>query len=242
MMTKKFNPIRLLAMSELFDGKQLKDVIGETLDREGIGLKKLGEATNVPEAYLKFLLEGQPQRLPPLPYVRGYLTKIAQFLGLDRDDLWRLYKNESAGQRSGSSDLLPGNRFAIKTKGKKIIVAVILGLAVLIYLVWNLSQYLGAPVLEISLPATATTVSSEETTVIEGRTDYSNKLTINNEQIYLDKDGHFKKEYPLQEGLNYFEIIAKKFLGGETKIIRKVVYQKPVVVEEVENDSKIQKK
>jgi hypothetical protein len=219
-------------MTESFDGRQLRDIINETLDRENISVKKLSETTNVPESYLKFLLDGQPQRLPPSPYVRGYLTKIAQFLDLDRDSLWELYKSESNEYRSGALDRLPDNRFALKTKGKKIIVAVILGIAVLVYLIWNLSQYLGAPILEISLPATETTTSSEETTVIEGRTDYSNKLTINNEQIYLDQDGHFKKEYPLQEGLNYFEIVAKKFLGGETKIIRKVVYQKLTPIEE----------
>lgn len=207
------------------ESRQLKDILAEAIDNKNFNIKKLSEITGIHERHLKLLLEGGLRKLPPAPYVRGYLTKISQALGLDRDELYQIYKNEIEGFSSGPEDRLPGNRFVIRSSGKKIIFYGILGLAIASYLLWNMDKLLGVSYLEVIYPDEDSISVFEESIVIEGKTDFSNKLTINNEQIYLDKDGHFKKEYSLQEGLNTFEIISKKFLGRESRVMKKVIKQ-----------------
>lgn len=215
------------------DGRQLKEIIAEALSQQNFSVKKLVETTNIPENYIKLFLDGQLHKLPPAPYVRGYLTKIAQVLGLDKDELWQVYKNEVKTYSSGPLDRLPSNRFVIKSGGKKILFFGVLGLMVVSYLIWNANQLIGVPYLQINNPSENTTIVSYPVFMIDGKTDVSNKLTINNEQIYIDKDGQFKKKYDLQSGLNNFEIVAKKFLGREMKIIKKIIYEEPIKVEEV---------
>ncbi len=210
------------------DGKLLKDILQEGLDNQGWGIKKLTEDTSIQERHIRLLLDGDLKKLPPAPYVRGYLLKICRALELDMQDVWQTYKNEVEGGSSGPLDLLPSNRFAIQSKAKKFLIWGGLGILIISYLGWNSRQLIGSPILQIIAPKEETTITEESLIVIEGLTDYSNKLTINNEQIYLEKNGQFKKEYDLQEGINTFEILAKKFLGQEIKIIKKVIYRKPV--------------
>src|SRR3989344_3083450 len=207
------------------DGKLLKVILNDGLEQQGWSVKKLTEATSIQERYIHLLLSGELHKLPPAPYVRGYLAKICQVLDLDTQDAWKTYKSEIEISTSGPRDRLPINRFAIKSKIKKSLIFVILGILIISYLGWNSRQLIGSPLLKVAIPQDETTITSELSTTIEGSTEYSNKLTINNEQIYLEKNGYFKKDYDLQEGINTFEIVAKKFLGRETKIIKKVIRQ-----------------
>lgn len=226
------------------DGKLLKDILNEGLDQQSWSIKKLTEVTSIQERYIHLLLSGELHKLPPSPYVRGYLTKICQALDLDMQDIWQTYKGEIEVATSGPRDRLPINRFAIKSKTKKFLIFGILGLLVIAYLGWNSRQLIGSSTLEVISPKNETTTTDMAMVTIEGSTEYSNKLTINNEQIYLEKNGHFKKDYDLQEGLNTFEILAKKFLGRENKIIKKIIRQpaeeKPVEeeVEDIKQDEK----
>ncbi len=207
------------------DGKLLKEILNEGLDQRGWGIKKLTEVTSIQERYIQLLLSGELHKLPPAPYVRGYLTKICQALELDMQDVWQTYKGEIEVATSGPLDRLPINRFAIKSGLKKFVFVGILAILIVAYLIWNARQLIGSPTLTITAPQEETTTTGEPTVIIEGSTDYSNKLTINNEQIYLEKNGHFKKDYDLQEGVNTFEILAKKFLGRETKVVKKIIRQ-----------------
>lgn len=208
------------------DGKPLKEIIAEGMASQGWSVKKLAESSNIPERYLHLLLEGDLKKLPPAPYVRGYLGKIAQLLELDKNDLWQTYKDEIDGNISGPSDRLPVNRFAIRTFNKKILISGIILLLLIGYFGFNLDKLIGLPSLTVNSPKETTVISLEPVFVIRGKTDTSNKLTINGEQTYLDENGIFAKELTLQEGLNSFEIIAKKFLGGEISVIKKIIFQK----------------
>lgn len=212
----------------MHDGRQLKEVIAEGMDAKGFTVKKLAEATGVAEGYLKLFADGDLRKLPPAPYVRGYLTKIAHVTDLDRDDLWHRYRSEIGGLgSSGPADRLPNNRFAIKTQRKKLLLAGTLAVMIAAYLGWNARALIGVPRLTLTEPAEETTSAAEPSAVIAGRTDSSAKLTINGEQLYLEGNGQFRKEYALQEGLNNFEVIAKKFLGGQAQLTRKIIFQKP---------------
>ena len=101
--------------------KNLINLILEALKLKGMNLEKLSQLSGVSERSLALLLEEQFDKLPPAPYVHGYLVKIAETLNLDGRELWREYlKNNEEIRRSGKEDILPLNRFAIPKLNKKL--------------------------------------------------------------------------------------------------------------------------
>ncbi|MFH1759332.1 MAG: helix-turn-helix domain-containing protein [Patescibacteria group bacterium] len=212
-----------------------KEFLQEYIDIKGLSLKKLSDSTGVPERYIESLLESNYDALPPAPYIRGYILKLSTVLDFDKEEMWRLYKKESGYHSSGAFDKLPSNRFAIKKLNKKLAVYVGLGLILIIYLGLNFNKLLGAPELEITYPLSANLIVQEPLVSIEGLTDAGNKVTINGEELFVDKGGRFQKEYALDPGLNTLDIVASKFLGKEITTTKKIIYQKPIIEKVEEN-------
>jgi len=204
-----------------------RDFLQEYIDIKGFSTKKLCDATGIPERYLEALLESNNDALPPAPYVRGYIGKLADVLDFNKEEMWRLYKKEAAFLSSGAQDRLPGNRFAIKRINKRSVIAGVCGILLLTYVGTNFNKLLGAPQLEITYPTTNNLIVHQPTVSIEGKTSSDNKLTINDEELFVDDDGRFKKEFNLDPGLNALTIVSKKFLGREKEIIKKIIYEPP---------------
>ncbi len=209
--------------------KTLGELLTETLDLRSLNIEKLAELTDIPLHYLVALNTGDFQKLPPAPYIQGYLMKIAEVLRIDGDLLWSTYKKEVSLRlikSSGPQDKLPSNRFAIKPANKKIlIISGIILIFIIIYLGWRLAYLLGTPKIEISSPNVDNLVVNTPSIKLVGKVSSNDKLTINNEEIFVDSTGQFEKDFSLQPGLNTIEFKVKKFLGKEITIMRRVIYQ-----------------
>jgi len=203
----------------------LHEILKEHMELKGLSIERLSAITQIPERFLEGLLEGDVSKLPPLPYVRGYLIRIAPLLDFHSQELWEIYKKEQNLERSGAEDKLPTNRFAIKPINKKYVVGFILAALFVVYLGWNISHLLGQPELKITSPPAQTTITSEDTINLLGYIDPADKLLINNEEVAIDESGAFEKAYSLQAGLNTIEFLAERFLGKETMVIKQVIYQ-----------------
>ncbi len=81
-----------------------------------------------------------------------------------------------------------------------------------------------APALELSQPPTDITVK-QETFEIIGTTDPSAYLTVNDKEVYIDKQGEFKTEVNLSQGVNVITIQAKNRFDKTNEIIRRIIYQ-----------------
>jgi cytoskeletal protein RodZ len=192
------------------------------LEKKNGSIEQLADSTNIPRQYLEALLDDRNDDLPALPYVRGYLAKIAVALGEDPAVLQIAYR-EMELKRSGPKDILPANRFALDKNRSlwwKVLAA---GVGIFLISLW-LYNFLGIPKLDINLPETPT-VSETDLFTIQGAAGPKETVYINNEQIYVTSDGFFSKEVLLDPGFNTFEIKAKKFLGRETKITRQIIYE-----------------
>ncbi|MEK7078375.1 MAG: hypothetical protein AAB911_02295, partial [Patescibacteria group bacterium] len=169
--------------------------------------------------------------LPAAAYNKGFLQKYAQVIGLDEGEVGQRYEMELA-ELSESIDGSADNSFFSGLANKvdflkdlpmwKVMVAVGV-VAVLSYMSWQISVILEKPNLEISFPKEDITVLGSNLTV-EGQVSLGDALSINNEQIYSEENGFFKKEIELLSGVNILEIKAVSRFGEETKIIRRVTY------------------
>ncbi len=81
-----------------------------------------------------------------------------------------------------------------------------------------------APALEVSQPPTDITIK-QETFEIIGTTDPSAYLTVNDKEVYINKEGNFKTEVNLLEGVNTITIQAKNRFDKINEIIRRIIYQ-----------------
>mgnify|MGYP000123683166 CR=1 FL=1 len=206
------------------DNKSFQEALKDAISFKGMDIERLAEITGVPKNYLAAFVSGDFKKLPPPPYVRGYLMKVSAALGIDADYLWNIYKKEiTLGIKR--SDKLPINRFAPQRKNRKKTIMLIVLFFVIIYLVFRIDDIVGIPKIEIIRPAESGEITNEQSVKLSGNlNNFFDKLTINNEEVPVEKNGNFEKEYQLQPGANKIEFKVKRFLGKEIKVEREIIF------------------
>lgn len=210
--------------------KNMGELLSEIMETRGLSTDRLAELTNINKRYINGLLSNDLKSLPAAPYVRGYLLKIAEAMETDAEPLQMAYQ-ELEFRTSGKHDKLPDNRFAIPRSKRNLAIAAVAISAIVILIGARWNSLMGIPVIEINIPEKIGERDYLETRdnsfIINGRVNQKDSLFINNEPIPVDYDGSFSKEIILNEGLNTLEIRAKRFLGKERVIIRKLFYITP---------------
>lgn len=205
--------------------KDLKTLLSEALELKNVNHEKLAEMTGISERYLWAIQNLEIEKLPAAPYVRGYLKKISQALQLNHDELWDLYEKELQKKTSGEYDTLPENRFAIKHLSRRQLFFWGAAILIAIYFLINLPKLFGQPNLIITNPTARIFAVFEDKILLTGYLDQRDKLTVNEKEVFVSKNGGFSQEYPLQPGLNKIEFKAKRFLGKEVFEVREIIYQ-----------------
>ena len=205
--------------------KNFQEFFNELMEARGFNISRLSESAGVSERYLTALCEGDFKKMPALPYVRGFVIQATETLGVDGNEIWRVYKDEIAVKIKGE-DKLPQNRFAGRSINKrKVAIGVIVFFAI-IYLIWRIDDFLGIPKLEIVYPLEEVITVNASIVKLKGKLSVSrDKLTINNEETFVSSDGWFEKDLTLAVGANVVEFKAKRFLGKEVKMTREIIYQ-----------------
>lgn len=205
--------------------KSFSETIKEIFELRGFNAKKMAEIADIPENHIFALLNNDFKKLPAYPYVRGYLMKIAEILNIDKEELLELYKKEIPADMS-EKDKLPFNRFSKQLSGRKKLVFKIIFLLVAVYLIFRIDDLIGIPEIKIINPAENYSIINEPAIKLSGTAgNFFDKLTINNEEIPINKDGVFEKDFILQPGQNNIEFKIKRFLGKETKVEKQIIYQ-----------------
>lgn len=206
--------------------KNLSGFIVEALKTRGMTLEKLSQLSGVSEGALELLLEERFDKLPSAPYIHGYLMKIAEVLNIDGKELWQHYlKNNEELRRSGEEDTLPLNRFITPQINKKVVIIAACIIVIGGYFILRLPSLLGKPELNLRNLDENQIIATSPQFTIEGSMDPADKLTVNGEVIYPDKDGLFKKDVSLQPGFNTFIFEVKKLLGSSYTITKQVFYE-----------------
>lgn len=218
--------------------KNLSNTLINALRKKGLTLQKLAEATGVSERFLESLVEDKFENLPSLPYVRGYLMKVADILDLDGEELWQEYlKDNEAIKRSGKNDRLPENRFVGPKLGGKLLFLIAIVLIFILYIVFKPIIIKDTNGLLLDNLREDITYTDKPFFNISGRIKEGYGLTLNGKRIYPDEDGNFEVQITVQEGFNTLVFGIKKFLGKERKITKQLFYRAPT--EDItQNDSR----
>ncbi len=209
--------------SENFDFAQF---LRGRIKERGLNLKKLSEVSGIATKHLEAIASGSFHNVPSVPYFRGYILRLGQILDFDGESWWAKLKEETGSIKSSETEDAPsGNRF-VCVKNKKIVVLAIAAiLLIVLFLGFGLARISGKPVIKITSPIESPATVSASEVDIAGTLKNASELYINGELINPDTGGFWSKTVLLGAGTNSFEIRAKKFLGGETKIIEQIIYE-----------------
>lgn len=110
---------------------------------------------------------------------------------------------------------------------KKIVLIIFIAFLILVglYFYREICFLVKAPKLEISQPPIDITVT-EEIFEIVGKTESFAYLTVNDQEVYIDKEGNFRSQINLSQGVNTIKIEAKNRFNKANQIIRRIIYEK----------------
>lgn len=206
--------------------KKFSVIIFEAMRSRGLDMDKLSQITGVSDRYIKFIIEEKFDKLPSAPYAHGYIIRIANALNLDSDKLWQEYAKDNENiKRSGKEDKMPENRFITQIKAPKILLIILPLLILAIFGITRTLYYVDNPDLEFQNLNNDVTMSTSSSFFIKGKINKDYKLTLNNSEVLLERDGTFKKEVSLESGFNTFIFKAKKILGKEHSVSKQIFYQ-----------------
>jgi len=113
----------------------------------------------------------------------------------------------------------------VTPKKLALVVFIVFLILVLGYFWREINFLIMPPKLEIIQPP-ADISTNQSIIEIIGRTETTAVLTIDNSEVYIDKDGNFKFEKNLVEGVNNIVVQSKNRFNKVNTIIRRVIYSK----------------
>jgi transcriptional regulator with XRE-family HTH domain len=222
-MSKEKNPafnekrIEELSLSEFFEMERRSRMMT---------LKDISKETGISVGNLKRIESGEWSKLPAKIYVQNFLSKCANLFELDKSVFLDLYEKE-VGFRSYDNERLEKiskKSFIITPKLVTKSVFVVFIAVVLFYFFFQLNYLTGDPKLVVSEPERDIITISKEI-IISGQTQRDNKVTINDNEVFVDGEGVFSEVIPLQLGMNSVKIKAVNRLNKESIIIRRIILQ-----------------
>jgi len=215
---------------ELNQYQTVAEVLSSVRKETGADLDKAERMLKISKKYLLALEAGRYDKLPSAIYVRNFTRAYAGFLGLDTRPLLEQLQKELDitekinGNKTAAIDYQPKSRVLVTPKLIRNFLIIILILACLSYLAWEINAIFAPPALAITNPATDLTTTDNSIT-IEGTTQAEAQITINNQEILADQTGHFSKQLDLQTGLNTIEVKAKKKHSKESVAVRRIMVE-----------------
>jgi cytoskeletal protein RodZ len=206
-------------------------LLKETREAKFYSLDDIEKHTKIRKELIEALEGDDYQKLPPETFVQGFIKNYGSFLGLEQDKLMALFRRDFESKKHPPIVL---ESFKKPIGGKKVILtpARLFGFCVTViilcffaYLWVEYRQFIGAPTLTLASPQDQQTIDIPAV-VVEGETDPEARVTINNQEVFVDKSGHFKEEVKLSSSSNIVSIVSTSRFGQSTKVNRSVFVKK----------------
>lgn len=207
--------------------KSLGDKLIAIRLRQEKDLFEAEDETKVRVRYLEAFESDDYSNLPDEVYAIGFLTRYLDFLGINNQSRYITeFKRSLAAWKSLKRQALTPVSTIKETKvliTPKLILGGSTALVVLMMFsyIWLQVRHLTAPpTLTIITPTESTKIAIEKIDVT-GKTDPGATVAINNQIVHQDKEGNFKEQIALQNGVNTIEVVAtNRFQKSSTKTLK----------------------
>jgi cytoskeletal protein RodZ len=201
----------------------------QTRQNKEISLKNAAKNLGINQIYLSALESGNFSELPPGIYGKNYLRQYAEYLGLNPDNLLKVFNQEVASMNNSKAEDNPFSRKTVANKRPltipkliKNIVILSIVLAVFIYLGFYLNNVVSPPQLEILYPKD-NLVITEKVVEIRGVTEPEAQIDINGEAVMSNEYGFFGKKINLKTGVNLITITSQKKYGRKQTLTKQIL-------------------
>lgn len=209
--------------------KTVGEILSAARRKHGWSIQDLSLRTKIQERFLEALETSAFEKLPRTPFVKGFIRTASVELGLDPDQMVAVFRRDveedhrgqmmmrSLTQRSRPRLFWTPEHTAIAFAG--VVIATFA-----MYLLVQLRFLSSPPRLELTLPKDREVVS--ETVLVEGKTDPSATVTVNDQEIRKNRDGVFSAEIELSEGTRTITVVVTGQNRKTTMIERTVIVKK----------------
>lgn len=191
-------------------------------------LKDAAKKLNINYKYLKALEKGEYNKLPTGVYGKNFLREYALFLGLDYNELVKIFKQEKGiyqnprQQKLFSKQAAKWHHFLAMPKIVKSGIVIAVTVIFFIYLGFSLKKIISPPNLYVYSPM-ENFITEKKLVQVSGETEAEAHVIINGEQILSDAVGQFFKIVNLKNGINIITITACKKYGRDNIVVRQVL-------------------
>lgn len=199
--------------------RKVSEVLREERIRQGFSLSDIQKATKIKRQFLEKIEDGKFSDLPSESYALGFVKSFAKFLGLPLNKITAYFRREFEGE---AREVIPkyraeqGRFRKNKLFNHRIVLAVATVLVIGVYLFFQYSSFFFGPDLEVQEPQDGQ-IFTKNVVSVNGITDPYATVLVDNEAVYVDLSGEFKKTMYVFTGKKVIEIVAKNRFGKETK-------------------------
>ncbi len=220
-------------------GEKLKKI----RKKSGISLAEMSVKTKIKQDYLKKIESNSFEKMPFDVYIKGFLRSYAKHLNLSSEKIIAQFNKEVGVRKNVRRYRKKGTKkfkfemtgFIITPKMVSILISVIIFLVGFSYFYLEVNHFSRKPNLVIEAPKSLNSIDSSSVE-IRGFTDLENKITINNESIFIDSKGKFKETIGLQKGPNEIIIEASNKFNRNTRKIINIIANYELDTLETENE------
>ncbi|MFA5358695.1 MAG: helix-turn-helix domain-containing protein [Patescibacteria group bacterium] len=221
-----------------FSAKQLNqyetvaEIFSAARKSKNVDLAKAEKVLKINKKYLLALENAEYEKMPGEVYIKNFARAYAQYLDLNVKNVLKLADRElEITKKIGQTPEIviqpktqEMQKIIITPKTIRVGAIILLAIACVIYLGWEINSIFSPPFLSISSP-TEDLISKDNFITVEGQTVPEAQLTINGQEILADQNGYFRKQLDLQTGINNIEIKSQKKRSKESIVIRRVMVE-----------------
>lgn len=206
------------------------EILKKARSEKKLTLEDVEKQLKIRKKFLIALEENAWEKLPSLPYIKGFLRSYSNFLGLKSEELIAIFRREfSLNEKTG---LLPDGLTHPVDEPTIKITPQIAGLSVVIsflilffgYIFLQYRSFTNPPNLIVLKPAEGEIIYGDKATV-SGKTDISAVISVNNQKIAVSQNGEFSTTLSLPPGTNTIFIESTSKYGKKKSITRTIQIQ-----------------
>lgn len=208
--------------------------IGEILKKARLEKKFTFEdverATRIRKKFLVALEENNWDKLPSLPYIKGFIRNYSLHLGLKSDEMVAIFRRHFKEQEKAklvpSGFTHPLNEPIFRFTPQTSLIAAIIGFLLLFfgYLFFQYAAYTNPPNLIVTDPKEGEILKNSKIQV-NGKTDVDAVLSINNQKIALTTNGEFATTLLFSPGVNSIIVESTSKYGKKRTVTRTIQIQ-----------------
>jgi len=209
---------------------QVGEILKQAREKSGLSLSYFAKNLKINQKYLEAIEEGDFETLPGEFYVKTFIKKYAEGLGVR----WSKIKNSLNQEIYLYNKWQKKKNYKEKINKKNLIVlpnilrrTIVITVIILLlgYLSFQVWQITAPPELKILNPKEITTNHNSNIFVVIGQTETGATVLVNSQEVSPDETGYFNIETNLSAGKNIIKIQARSRYSRTAQEIREIIVE-----------------